>query len=411
MQTQSTLLATVTTPNPVPPSIQQSPATWNFGTNPSSTQPNQPSQTNDPSKPSDVNARDVSAITLDAKSPCEPCMFQNMMKGIYIPIKYAITDSIQKKFYERKGLPLTSDSALFMGCPISAFGEKENRQKKIYKAPSIPLSIHPERNKTFLEDLQFVETKIQDFLTANTDALKKERDRIRQQVAGGRAMKVDPKDKEPLKYVSMIKTTTVMKDGQAKEYLNINCEIMDKAYKEWYCTKFDVPNDDKKTKKNDKFDDGKVEMVMFPPEAYTNNQLDIKRDADNKIVNGWKVTLQYMVENEIEQILAIPTFGFSKLFWNTDKNEIRLRFYLNSCTFIQQVEKKRQRKLAFGMSSDDFVHSQGSAPPNPKRARMEGDSSVPTPLPTPTAPVSSQPMQPQPMQNGEIPDGTDLTDA
>lgn len=403
------LLATITTPNPAPASIQ-----------PASQQP-----PNDALKPSEVNARDVSAITLDAKAPCEPCLYQGVMKGIYVPIKYAITDSTNKKFYERKGLPLSSDSALFMGCAISAFSQEENQKKKLYKAPSIPLSIHPERNKTFLENIQFIETKVQEFLTANTDALKKERDRIRTQVSGGRGMKVDPKDKEPLKYVSVIKSTTIMKDGKEQEYLNISCEVNDKAYKEWYYNQFGVPGDDDKktTKKNEKFDDG-VSLVMFPPDAYgQNGQLDVKRDADNKVVNGWPVSLEYMVTNKIDKILAIPTFGFSKLFWNTEKNEIRLRFYLNSCIFIQQTEKKPQRNIGLGLKRGDFASAQGSqssqGSPPAKRQCTEGAhsavsstssvSTAPIPAPTPMQPQPQQPVQPQPV-DGAMEDGVDLTD-
>lgn len=407
MQTQSTLVAIVNTPNP----------------NPTPTPTPNPTPATDPLKPAHVNPRELAGIVLDTKTPCEPCLFQNVFKGIYIPIKYAMVSNNNKP-YERKGLPIQADSALYMHLGISAFGD----EKKIYKAPSIPLSIHPERNKTFLENIQFIESKVQEFIAKNLDVLKQQRDQLKLVQSKGKGMRVDPKDKEDPKYVSIIRETTMVdKNGETKTYLNFSCEIHDDDYKQYYCqlNNIDTKNDTKNDKKSIKFDgSGQVPLFLFQSDAYRDGQLQVQRDANNKITNGRPILLQDMVEDKknnvpgVKEVLAIPTIGFSKLYWNTDKNEIRLRFYLNSCIFIEQAPKKRQRDLGYGITQDDFavsnkrlrLTSASSSSATSSISASSASSASTSSIASPSATIpSSEPSQ-QPMDDtGTMADGVDLT--
>jgi hypothetical protein len=142
---------------------------------------------------------------------------------------------------------------------------------------------------------------------------------------------------------------------------------------------------------------------MFQSDAYRDNKLDVQRDANNKVTNGQLVKLQKMIEEKVKGVLAIPTIGYSKLFWNIDKNEIRLRSYLNSCIFIEQSQKKRQRDIGFGMTTNDFPSASGgtcASPPNPKRQCIEPASLACVPDPV-------QVFRPPDSETGS--DGMDLT--
>ncbi len=369
----STLMAIVDTPNPM---AGAPPAAAFAATAPT-----------DPLQPNRVNMRDLTAITIDPQASWEPSIFKNMLIGLYIPIKYSVTTNT--KFKERKSLPIQSDSPLWMNLPISAEQKQKEGEEKSgprYQDPTATFSVREDQNKAFLDDMAYFDSKVQEFVTANMELLKKRRETARIDHAKGKAMKLEV-DTKPLTCVPLIKTTHMM-DG--KTYLNFNdVRISDDKYKADYCKRNNIPLDEKKAKEADAAKH--VSMVIFGPEAYQDGVFKLKRDpTTNKLLpnQGVKMSLDQMIDQKVSKVYAIPTVGFSKLFWFFKENTIRTRCYLNSCLFVNRNQNKRQRDIGFAgeqLTEADLE----MLPPEPKRNRPDDGTGAPTFVIQPNAYVAS----------------------
>lgn len=382
--------------------------------------------TTNPLAPNVEQPRELADITIDPKGKWIPSVFQNMLTGLYIPIMFNMNTG--SKQYSRKSFPVQSKTPFNMRFPISTErktsdvgpADSKTPQAIKYVVPQATFSLNPEQNKDFFDDMQLVETKIQEFLSTNMKTLKEQRKAAKKIQANGKAVTVDKKDDIDPVYHSFIKSTTKENPitNEQTTFHNLYLPIHDDAYRLAFCKKYNLPEKESK-RSNDGDEPRKVPMIMFTSETYQNGQLIIKRDVKGRPVDGQgkDISVQDLIDQQIKQTWALPTIGFGKLYWFFKDNTISIRMYMNSCIFIEKPQFKRDRcENALGAQ---FSYSEFSSP---KRQRTdngtstvtvvigsegrESQPSVPPPPFIPTTVLTDEEMVPRNIQQE---DGLDLT--
>ena len=319
---------------------------------------------------------DLKAIILDPSGEWKPIKYfdaeikKTTLLGMDMPIKYVIVTDKGSK--ELKNFPVEIAPACYMNNPIGRMQSKEEEpktdEKKTYRPPNASYSLNEERHKPVLEDVTRFEAMINKFLDDNKDAIRKQRDVLRQQVNlqnKSTMTKIDPNDKKDIRLIGIVKVSQMVsnKTNQPVTYLNLDAEVADDDYRDFWMKQNNV-KDDSSNNRNFR---SKIDFHLFEPGAYENGALRLDMTPDGRIQNGRKMSLQEVVAEKVAKVLAIPTISFGALRFNiTEKNfGVRIRKFLRYCAFIKQ-RPRDEIVRGYNVGGTSFHSGQfGQQPPPP----------------------------------------------
>jgi hypothetical protein len=105
-----------------------------------------------------------------------------------------------------------------------------------------------------------------------------------------------------------------------------------------------------------------VDFTMFSDKTMENGKFSLKRDANGRILpgQGCAMSLQQVMDKGVSKVLAVPTVQFSKLVYSFSDNPvmggIRMRLFLNSCSFIQRPKFERAETVT-SIGGESFTKS------------------------------------------------------
>jgi hypothetical protein len=372
-----------------------------------------PSNTFTP-QPSTVEDRvemfqDLKAVELDPNGKWDPSIFNGMLIGMYIPIKYVI--STNDRNYDRKSLPVRPKDAIGMNLPIrEGIKVDKSTNNKSYEDPQILFSLHPTNDALFLNDLQEFEKKINDMLTANMATIKDKQKQAKIAAANGRSMKKDPKDDEVPKFNGVIKKNTQVDQKTNKEttYINLSTKISDYTYKKEIC---EANKLELKESKDGSGYKPTVPFRLYFESTMETGKFQLKRDInDNLLSDQYRdMTLKEVIADQlgntkaekgaVRPVSARPTISFGRLYYFFKENAISIRSYLRACSFVERP--KRARKVPDMGMGDETVLLDDQGPS--KRPRL-ATSNVRTEASSSSSSSSSSvaPMQVEPFSGTHL---------
>jgi len=290
---------------------------------------------------------------------------KTLLVGVYIPIMFDVVTEREQKPWKRFTYKI--DPPIRMNFPISVPKDDDGADKKQYTMPDATFSLDETKNKNVFDDIGYLETKIRECLDTNAEFIRQKCDTLKREYR----KLVDPDAPKPV-FHPIIGTSKGRGPNETIAlYRNLKARIQDDDYEDAFYakSKIDRKTADGKDKPAKKFR-STVDFTMFSDKTMEGGKFSLKRDVNGRVLagQGCAMTLQQVMEKDngpqkpkgLMKVLAVPTVQFSKLVYSFSDNPvmggIRMRTFLNSCSFIQ-IPKFERAEVVTSIGGESFTKS------------------------------------------------------